>query len=315
MIAAATGFFDGVHLGHRKVLTRLCEIAKARGEKSVVVTFWPHPRSVLQQQAYNLRLLTTLEEKRDLFKEIGINRTIILKFTKEFSLLTTEEFLSVYLKKKYDVDTLVIGYDHKIGHDVNETQAEMIEIARKVGIEVVRVNEYVDGESSDNKGVSSSGEIISSTKIRHILEGGNIAKANSFLGYRYGLKGVIVSGKHIGRTIGFPTANLKLYNPLKLVPENGVYSVYVEVNGKTYMGVCNIGVRPTVGDNNEKTIETHILDFDEDIYGLDLKIEFVDRMRQESKFDSLEKLKEQLCLDKQQARSFLSAALPHIVLR
>jgi riboflavin kinase/FMN adenylyltransferase len=313
MIAAATGFFDGVHLGHRKVLARLCEIAKAKGEKSAVVTFWPHPRSVLQQQAYNLRLLTTLEEKRDLIKDIGVNRVIILKFTKEFSLLTTEEFLSVYLKKKYDIDTLVIGYDHKIGHDVNETQEEMIQIANKVGIEVVRVDECVGsaGVNPEFKG----GEIISSTKIRHILEAGDVEKANSYLGYQYGLKGVVVSGKQIGRTIGFPTANLKLYNPLKLVPENGVYSVYVEVNGKTYMGICNIGVRPTVGDNNEKTIETHILDFDEDIYGLDMKIEFAGRMREESKFDSLERLKEQLCIDKQQARNSLSAALPHIVLR
>lgn len=313
MIAAATGFFDGVHLGHRKVLERLCEIAKEKGEKSAVVTFWPHPRSVLQQQAYNLRLLTTLEEKRDLFKEIGINRIIILKFTKEFSLLTTEEFLSVYLRKKYDIDTLVIGYDHKIGHDVNETQEEMIGIARKVGIEVVRVDECIGAGPGKTGG--ANGEIISSTKIRHLIEDGNIEKANSFLGYRYGLKGVVVAGKQIGRTIGFPTANLKLYNPLKLVPENGVYSVYVEVDGKTYMGICNIGVRPTVGSDNEKTIETHILDFDEDIYGLDLKLEFVARMRCESKFDSLDKLKEQLCLDKQNARDSLLTALKHVVLR
>ena len=298
MITAATGFFDGVHLGHRKVLSRLCEIAKQRGEKSAVITFWPHPRSVLQQEAYNLRLLTSLEEKKEIFKSIGINKVIVIEFTKEFSMLSTEQFLKKFLKEKYEVDTLVIGYDHKIGHDVNESQDEMIKLARKAGIEIVRVEEFVEGN-----------EIISSTKIRKSLIEGNVEKANEFLGYRYGLTGVVVSGQHLGRTMGFPTANLKLYNPLKLVPGNGVYAVYAGVCGKTYIGICNIGVRPTVGSNNAQTIETHILDFDEDIYGLDLKLEFVQRIRDERKFDSLELLKQQLSKDKEFARNALQQVL------
>lgn len=294
MIVAATGFFDGVHMGHRKVLSRLCEIAKERGEKSAVITFWPHPRSVLQQEAYNLRLLTSLDEKKAIFKSIGINKVIVIDFTKEFSLLSTEQFLKKYLKGKYGVDVLVIGYDHKIGHDVNESQDEMIALAHSAGIEIVRVDEFVEGS-----------EIISSTKIRKALVDGNVEKASEFLGYRYGLTGVVVSGQHIGRTMGFPTANLKLYNPLKLVPGNGVYAVYAEVCGKRYSGICNIGVRPTVGSSNAQTIETHILDFDEDIYGLDLRIEFVQRIRNERKFDSLDLLKQQLSKDKEFARGAL----------
>ena len=147
--------------------------------------------------------------------------------------------------------------------------------------------------------------MISSTKIRNLLQEGNVEKANNFLGYRYGLKGVVVSGQKVGRTIGFPTANMKLYEPLKMIPADGVYSVFVEVLGKVYIGICNIGTRPTVGESNERTIETHILNFNEDIYGLDIKIEFVDRIRQEQKFPSMEALKEQLQKDKDYALNLL----------
>lgn len=294
MTVAATGFFDGVHLGHKKVIGKVCHLAKAQGVKSQIITFWPHPRSVLQQEAYNLRLLTTLEEKKALFKAIGVNKVTVLEFTKQFSHLSTEEFIEQYLKKKCGVTTLVIGYDHKIGHNPNESQADMIATCRAHGLKVVRVEEFIFSQ-----------EIVSSTKIRRLLEQGDIALANSYLGYRYSLKGVVVSGNRLGRTIGYPTANLKLYEPLKLVPAKGVYAVYAEVNKKTYKGFCNIGLRPTVGQNSELTIETNIFDFDEDIYGLDLKLRFVARLRDERKFAGLEALKAQLASDKLTALSIV----------
>ncbi len=298
MTVAATGFFDGVHLGHRKVISAVCDEAVKRGEKSQIISFWPHPRSVLRQDASTLRLLTSLEEKKSLFKGIGVDDVCIFDFTKEFSRQSTAEFVENCLKRKCGVKTLVVGYDHKFGHNPAETQAEMIEICRNHGLEVIRLDEFI-----------YKGEVISSTKIRNLLDKGEVETANEYLGYRYGIKGVVVSGKHLGRTIGFPTANLNLYDPLKMIPENGVYAVFVEVEGKTYIGICNIGLRPTVGENTERTIETYILDFDEDIYGLDMKLEFVGRIRNERKFGSLDGLREQLGKDTAYARELLSERL------
>jgi len=287
MSVAATGFFDGVHLGHQKVVTAVCDKAKELGLESQIVTFWPHPRSVLQQQAYDLRLLTSLQEKQKLFGDLGIEKVTVLEFTKKFSLLTTKEFIQEYLIKICGVTHLVIGYDHKIGHNVGETQEQMIHTCRECGLEVIRMDEFV-----------KDGTIISSTKIRKLLEAGDVAGASNFLGRKYALKGVVVSGNHLGRTIGFPTANLKLYDPLKLVPGNGVYAVDVYLTGERYRGICNIGTRPTVNAGNNISIETHILDFDEDIYGLDLQVEFVGRIRDEQKFSDLQALKAQLEKDK-----------------
>lgn len=292
MVVAATGFFDGVHKGHKKVLSLLCALARQEGKKSAVISFWPHPRSVLQQQAYNLRLLNSLEEKKDLIKGVGVNKFITIPFNKEFSNLSTEQFL-VQLHDKYDVSTLIIGYDHRFGHDY-VSQQEMISLAQKVGIKIMRVEEFMQDDN-----------IISSTKIRKLLQTGDVAGACDFLGYRYGLRGVVVSGEKVGRTIGFPTANMQLYDPLKIIPADGVYSVFVQVLDKVYIGICNIGTRPTVGENKERTIETHILDFDEDIYGLDIKIEFVNKIRNEQKFASLEMLRSQLLKDKEFAYNLL----------
>lgn len=295
MVVAATGFFDGVHKGHRKVLSELCRVASEEGKRSAVITFWPHPRNVLQQDASNLRLLNSLDEKEKLVKDLGVDDFITIPFSREFSKLSTKEFLETYLKERYNVSTLIIGYDHRLGNNVNQTQKEMMDTARSLGIGVVRVEEFL---IDDN--------IISSTKIRKLLEEGNIESANEFLGYNYELNGVVVSGQRLGRKIGFPTANMKLYNPLKALPGNGVYAVWAEVFGKKYMGMCNIGTRPTVADSSERTIETYILDFDEDIYGLDLKIKFVGKIRDEKKFTSLEMLKGQLERDKMSTFNMLS---------
>lgn len=288
MSVAATGFFDGMHLGHQKVILTVKQIAEEKGLRSQVVTFWPHPRSVLQQEAYNLRLLTSLEEKKTLIKSLGIDEVTVLEFSREFSMLTTEEFIREYLIGQCGVKILVIGYDHHIGHDQGKSQEDMMDICRRCGMEVVRVDEF-----------TLDGKVPSSTKIRHMLEKGDVAGASAFLGRDYALKGVVVSGNHLGRTIGFPTANLKLYDPLKLVPGNGVYAVKVTLGRRNFKGICNIGVRPTVSHGTHISIETHILDFNEDIYGLDLGLEFAGRIRDEIKFDSLSDLKVQLEKDKE----------------
>lgn len=287
MVVAATGFFDGVHKGHRKVLSTLCQIAHREGKKSAVVTFWPHPRSVLQQNADNLRLLNSLEEKKELIKQAGVDEFFVLPFSREFSMLSSREFVAEYLRDKLGVSTLIVGYDHRIGHSSGETQEEFINMAAEEGVKVVRVSEFIE----DNLTVSS-------TKIRNYLLAGELDRANDFLGYNYSLKGVVVSGKKIGRKIGFPTANMALYEPLKVIPGGGVYGVKTELWGRVYKGVCNIGTRPTVNTTEERTIETHILDFDEDIYGLDMRVEFFFKIRDEVKFASLEELAFQIEKDK-----------------
>lgn len=287
MVVAATGFFDGVHKGHRKVLDTLCNIARSEGKRSAVVTFWPHPRSVLQQNADNLRLLNSLDEKRELIKRAGVDDFFVLPFSKEFSLLSSREFVADYLRDRFGVSTLIIGYDHRMGHSSTETQADFMNMSAEEGVKVVRVSEFVEDDLT-----------VSSTKIRNYLVAGELAKANEFLGYNYSLKGVVVSGKKLGRKIGFPTANLALYEPLKVIPGGGVYGVRVEMLGKEYKGVCNIGTRPTVNSTEERTIETHILDFNEDIYGLDMRVEFFFKIRDEVKFASLEELASQIEKDK-----------------
>ena len=187
MVVAATGFFDGVHKGHRKVLSELCRIAKDEGKKSAVITFWPHPRNVLQQDACNLRLLNSLDEKERLIKDLGIDEFITIPFSREFSRLSTREFLNDYLRQKYNVSTLIIGYDHRLGSNVNQSQQEMMDTARSLGINVVRVEEFL----IDNN-------IISSTRIRNLLNAGDVSSANEFLGYNYQLNGVVVSGQRLG---------------------------------------------------------------------------------------------------------------------
>ena len=291
MVVAATGFFDGVHKGHRKVLDTLCSIARKEGKRSAVVTFWPHPRSVLQQGADNLRLLNSLEEKRELIKRAGVDEFWVLPFSREFSLLSSREFVAEYLRDKFAVSTLIIGYDHRMGHSSTETQEDFINMAAEEGVNVVRVSEFVEDDLT-----------VSSTKIRNYLVAGELDRANDFLGYNYSLKGVVVSGKKLGRKIGFPTANLALYEPLKVIPGGGVYGVKVELLGKVYKGVCNIGTRPTVNLTEERTIETHILDFNEDIYGLDMRVEFFFKIRDEVKFASLEELASQIEKDKRRVK-------------
>jgi len=294
---ATTGFFDGVHLGHRHVIERLVSLARERGDESLVVTFWPHPRAVLQNGARELRLLTTLEEKKELLHDLGVGRVEVLDFTRAFAALTAEEYLRDVLRDRFGVTTLLVGYDNRLGSD-RLTASKLRPLAESLDIELVELDPL--SFRAEPQAESRNLE-ISSTKIRKFLEDGDISSATTMLGYGYSLKGVVVAGNRLGRTIGFPTANMKLYEPLKLVPGRGVYVVEVEVLGKKYRGMTNIGLRPTVG-GSFTTIETHILDFDEDIYGLPLTITFLRRLRDEVHFPSLEELKVQLELDREACR-------------
>ena len=295
-----TGFFDGVHLGHRHVLETVVSSARERGEEAVVVTFWPHPRTVLQQDARDFRLLTSLEEKKALLVAAGIDRTEVLPFTREFASLKADEYLSL-LQSRYGASLIVMGYDNRIGSD-RKTFKDMEAYwspnpsslrSSSLPTALTAVGPLPFTWPRAATGSEDQQASISSTRIRKALEEGDIEAANGMLGYEYGLHGVVVAGNRMGRTIGFPTANMQLYEPLKLVPENGVYAVNVEVTGNVFRGMCNIGTRPTVG-GTARTIETHILGFNEDIYGLPLRIRFLRRIRDERKFPSLDALRAQL---------------------
>ena len=305
---ATTGFFDGVHRGHRLVIERLVSLARERGDESLVVTFWPHPRAVLQDGARELRLLTTLEEKKALLTALGVSCVEVLDFTRSFAALTAEQFLRDVLRDRFGVTTLLMGYDNRVGSD-RLTASNLRPLAEAVGIELIELESLSFRAEPQGTPLSFRAEPqaesrnleISSTKIRKSLEEGDIASATAMLGYGYSLKGVVVAGNRLGRTIGFPTANMRLYEPLKLVPGRGVYVVEVQVLGKTWRGMTNIGLRPTVG-GTFTTIETHILDFDEDIYGLPLTITFLLRLRDEIHFPSLDALKAQLERDRAACR-------------
>ena len=281
------------------MLSAVVSSARERGEEAVVVTFWPHPRTVLQQDAREFRILTSLEEKKALLAAAGIDRVEVLPFTRKFAAMTALEYLQL-LRDKYDASLVVMGYDNRIGSD--KLTASEICVSQAVASRPLPTTLRSVGPLPFTwpRAAMVSGDpnapVISSTKIRNALQEGRVEEANAMLGYRYGLYGAVVAGNQLGRTMGFPTANMQLYEPLKLVPANGVYAVEAEVLGTTYKGMCNIGMRPTVGGAT-RTIETHILDFDQDIYGLPLRIRFLRRIRDERKFPSLEALRKQLTLD------------------
>lgn len=300
-MVVATGFFDGVHKGHRIVIDKLVSAAHERGTESLVITFWPHPRNVLQNDARGLRLLSSLQEKKEMLLSLGVDRVEVLDFTKEFSRLSTEEYIWQYLIGRYDADAVVLGYDNRMGCDSGTTD-EIASMASGMGLEVI----MADALDVDDVTVSS-------TKIREALQCGDVTRAGNMLGYDYFLTGVVVEGNRLGRTIGFPTANMQMYDPLKMVPCNGVYLTAVKALGRSMYGMTNIGTRPTVTGvvssgsipNSMRTIETNIFDFDEEIYGLDISVSFLARIREERRFDSLDALARQLENDRLQCRSLI----------
>lgn len=283
MAVVATGFFDGVHIGHRLVLETLVSEAHKRGEESLVLTFWPHPRIVLAQDALGLRLLNTPSEKLSHLEALGVDRVVQLEFTKDFSMMGTEQYLREIVKEKYGGTAILLGYDNRIGHD-SLTPAQTAEIASSLGIDVIRAEK-----------VSAVGIAVSSTKIRTALNSGDVETASSYLCYDYCLSGTVVHGKKLGRTIGFPTANMEIDEPLKLIPAIGVYLSRVEVDGESYFGMTNIG----------ENIETHIFEFDKDIYGHTIKVSFLRHIRDEMSFPSLLELKTQLHIDEDNCKKLL----------
>lgn len=283
------GVFDGVHQGHLSILNRLKILAKEKNGESVVLTLWPHPRIVLNKDVDNLRLLNNIDEKQLLLSKTGIDHLIIIPFTKEFSQLTACEFIEDYLVKRIHVKHLVVGYNHQFGKDRKAGYEFLKECSEKFDFDIEKLDaKLIDDES------------ISSTKIREFLIEGNLEMAKKYLGYEYFVSGNVIEGNKIGRTIGFPTANIKIPEPWKQIPKDGVYAVHVHLNNNHYIGMLNIGTRPTIEpEMKQKNMEVHIFDFNEKIYNQTVTISFVKRIRDEKKFAGLDELTAQLRKDKE----------------
>lgn len=288
------GMFDGVHKGHLALLSSLVQKAKETGGESVVLTFWPHPRVVLGQDPQKLQLLTTLDEKTRLLSEAGIDHIIVLPFTLEFASLTAPEFIKEYLVGKIGIQHLLVGYNHRFGHG-GITQQELYELAEKHHFEI------------DSFGpVTMDGVKPSSTAIRQFIGDGDVWEASRLLGRFYSLKGRITGGKRIGRQLGFPTANIQMDDPLKLIPHDGVYACKVHLLGKSYGGMLNVGGRPTIeGESGKRSLEVHIFNFHKDVYAEEITVEFIKRTRPEIKFPDLEALKARLRKDEAEVREVL----------
>jgi len=287
------GTFDGVHIGHKKILKNLITTAREEGKKSVLLTFFPHPRMVLQKDK-TILLLNTLDEKSVLLEKMGLDFLIIHPFSKEFSRLTALEFVRDILVNKLNTSRLIIGYDHHFGKNREGNIHQLKEYSLLYDFKI----EEIPAQDIDDVSVSS-------TKIRKALKEGNLKTANNYLGYYYMLSGTVVNGKKLGGTIGFPTANIEIKEPYKLIPSTGVYIIRTRINGDLYNGIMNIGFNPTVLGKHQ-TIEAHLFDFNENIYGEKIKIEFLYFLREEQKFKSVEELVTQLNIDKENAISFLS---------
>jgi riboflavin kinase/FMN adenylyltransferase len=283
---ATTGFFDGVHRGHVAVMNKLKNTGLALNLPVCTVTFWPHPRIVLNNEPEKLKLLSTIEEKKRRIEALGIDKVIIIPFTKEFSEMSPQQFIVDELVKKYNIAGLCVGYDHHIGKNRTGGFDAIKQICEELGLYCEQVQPLV----MDDK-------VISSQKIRKCLTDGDIDEANSMLGYRYTLTGAVVHGKKLGRTIGFPTANIELKS-LKLIPHDGVYAVRIDLtNRQNLKGMLYIGKKSSVDNSGKTAIEVHIFDFDGDIYGQEISVSFERFVRNDMKFDSVDEMKTQIIKD------------------
>lgn len=294
LTAITIGTFDGVHIGHRKILERLINDAKKTGLRSTVLTFFPHPRMVLQKDT-EIRLLNTIQEKIKILEHIGLDCLIIHPFTLEFSRLSSTEFVRDILVNELKVKKIIIGYDHRFGRNRNANIQDLFAFGNTFNFEV----EEIAAQEIDDVSVSS-------TKIRNALIEGDIKTANEYLGYNYMLTGDVKKGKGLGRQLDFPTANLSIAEEYKLIPKNGVYVVKSILNDKLYYGMMNIGFNPTV-DGSTKSIEIHFFDFNADLYEQNIQVDILERIRDEHKFNSLEELKAQLLKDKETSISIISS--------
>lgn len=297
---ATIGFFDGVHAGHRYLIQQVKEIAAMKGLRSALVTFPIHPRKVMNAD-YHPELLTTAEEKISLLSETGVDYCLMLDFTPTISCLTAQEFMTQILQERYHVKCLVIGYDHRFGHNRSEGFEDYVRYGKAIGIEVIRAR-----ACTNNIEIDTANSIpVSSSLIRKLLHQGEADLAARCLGYEYFLNGTVVGGYQVGRKIGFPTANLSIDDPDKLIPADGVYAVRVTFDEQTYMGMLNIGIRPTINNGSNRTIEVNILHFHSDIYDKMIRITFVKRTRPELKFDNIEELIAQLHRDAEEVEELL----------
>lgn len=288
------GTFDGVHAGHNKIIQRLNDVARETKGETVLLTFFPHPRMVLQPDDSDLKLITTMEERTLLLEKNGINHLIVQPFSKEFSRISATEFVRDVLLSKIGMKTLVIGYDHHFGRNREGSYKELEEMASMYGFRLEEISKQVIDEVA-----------VSSTKIRKALLLGDVEAANKLLGHDFTLRGEVIQGDRIGTSLGFPTANIKIRESYKLIPEDGIYAVMVEVDGELHKGMLYLGTRPTV-DGKKHTSEVNILDFNRDIYGKTITVFLKTRIRGDMHFENLEQLKEKMKEDLQNATKLLS---------
>lgn len=285
------GIFDGVHKGHKYIIERLFEISERLHGNPVIVTLWPHPRHILNNDSSETRLITTFDEKIKILSDLKVEHLVILEFTKEFSRMPACDFMEKILVGEIGIHHLIVGYNHRFGSDREGDITRIKECAEKFGFTAEQLKPYQE----------KAGE-ISSSEIRKALIAGDVKSANKMLGHRFFISGTVIGGSRRGRSIGFPTANLSSGHYLKILPKDGVYAVGVETEYGRSKGMLNIGIRPTVNDNpDHKTIEVHIIDFDKEIYGQKIHLYFIERIRDEMKFQSIELLREQLVRDKADA--------------
>ena len=290
------GFFDGVHLGHQALLNQLKCRANEIGGESIVITLWPHPKVIIGASDAEFRFLTSLEEKLSLLEKAGIDHALVINFDKDFASLSAKEFIQQVLVDDIHTQYLLMGFDNYFGRDRQGDFNVIKTIANDLGFKAEKFKELADETGK-----------ISSSAIRHALANGKIEKANMMLGFNYFMQGTVEKGKQLGRTIGFPTANIKLFEPQKLVPLEGVYAITFEVENMLLKGMLNIGFRPTLGETKPlRTIEANLFDFDGDLYDKKVMLNFAARIRAEQKFNGLDALKEQIRLDKLEAQRILS---------
>lgn len=287
------GTFDGVHIGHKKILEKVIQHTHGEEYESLVLTFFPHPRMILQERS-EIKLLNTISEKVSLLEKLGIQNLVIHPFDETFSRLTAEEFVKTVLVEQFEIHKIIIGYDHRFGRNRTADINNLIEFGEKYNFEVEQIS------AQEINAIS-----VSSTKIRNAIQEGNMLLANKYLGYDYFLSGLVTKGKQLGRTIGFPTANLKIEEDYKLIPLKGVYIVSSQINGQKVYGMMNIGLNPTVGGEH-LSVEIHYLNFDADLYDQKIAVSILKRIRGEEKFDSLALLKEQIEKDKTQTLFFIN---------
>jgi len=288
------GTFDGVHVGHQKIIKRLISLGEKEGLTSIILTFFPHPRMVLQKDN-TIKLINTIEERSTILKQLGLNYLLIKEFTEAFSRLSAEEFVKQVLVEQLNAKKVIIGYDHRFGRNRNADIKDLMKFGEMFDFEV----EEISAQDIDEVAVSS-------TKIRKALYDGDIRRANRYLGYPFMLKGKVIKGKGIGKQITYPTANIKIAEDYKLIPKQGAYVVSSTINGKTVFGMMNIGVNPTVNGEKE-SIEVNFFNFETSIYGETLKIDILERIRDEQKFESVDVLKQQLKKDREFSLRFIDS--------